>query len=108
MYLSHYKLKTSPFSISPDPNFLWLSLKHREAYSVLKYGILEDKGFLVLTGEIGTGKTLLINKLIGDCPVPAIIVTIPDPGMKPMELYRFLAAEAGSDVRSAQALLYSE
>ena len=97
MYLPHYKLKIPPFSISPDPNFLWLSLKHREAYSVLKYGILEDKGFLVLTGEIGTGKTLLINKLIGDCPVPTIIVTIPDPGMKPMELYRFLAAESGME-----------
>ena len=95
MYLPHYKLKIPPFSISPDPNFLWLSSKHREAYSVLRYGILEDKGFLALTGEIGTGKTLLINKLIGDCPVPTIIVAIPDPGMKPMEFYRFLAAEAG-------------
>jgi type II secretory pathway predicted ATPase ExeA/outer membrane protein OmpA-like peptidoglycan-associated protein len=97
MYLPHYKLKIPPFSISPDPNFLWFSSKHREAYSVLKYGILEDKGFLALTGEIGTGKTLLINKLIGDCPVPTIIVAIPDPGMKPMELFRFLAAEAGME-----------
>lgn len=84
-----------PFSISPDPKFLWLSPTHQEAISVLQYGLIEDKGFLVLTGEVGTGKTLLIKNLIRSSPVPAIIVAIPDPGMKPIEFFRCLADEAG-------------
>ena len=71
MYLNYYGLKKEPFSISPDPDFIWFSQKHAKAFSTLKYGILEDKGFLVLTGDIGTGKTLLIKNLekIGDINV---------------------------------------
>ena len=45
MYLTHYNLRKKPFSISPDPSFLWLGNKHKEALAVLKYGILENKGF---------------------------------------------------------------
>ena len=71
MYLSYYNLSKIPFSISPDPNFLWLSEKHSEALATLKYGIFENKGFLVLTGNIGTGKTALINRLIREISVTA-------------------------------------
>ena len=78
MYLDFYGLNHKPFSISPDPKFLWLSPKHQQAISVLQYGLLEDKGFLVLMGEVGTGKTLLIKNLIRNSPIPAIIVDIPD------------------------------
>jgi general secretion pathway protein A len=99
MYILHYNLTMKPFSISPDPHFLWLSSIHREAYNILKYGILEDKGFLVLTGEVGTGKTLLINKLVSDCPVPSIIVTIPDPGLRPLDFFHYFAEEAGMEAK---------
>ena len=44
MYLKHYQLKLKPFEIGPDPKFLWLGEKHKEAFAVLKYGILENKG----------------------------------------------------------------
>ena len=64
MYLTHYHFKEKPFSISPDPKFLWLGEKHKEALATLKYGILEDKGFLLLTGDIGTGKTALIKAIL--------------------------------------------
>ncbi|MDH3723716.1 MAG: type II secretory pathway protein, partial [Desulfobacteraceae bacterium] len=61
MYLDHYNLNLKPFEMSPDPRFLWLGEKHKEALAALEYGILESKGFLLLTGDAGTGKTLLIN-----------------------------------------------
>jgi len=53
-----------PFQISPDPRFFWLGEKHKEALAVLKYGVLNNQGFLLLTGDVGTGKTTLINTLV--------------------------------------------
>jgi general secretion pathway protein A len=95
MYLIHYNLAKHPFSISPDPEFLWLSQNHKKAVAVLKYGFLEDKGFLALTGDVGTGKTLLVRNLVRSIPASSIIVDVPDPAMKPMEFFRYLAEEAG-------------
>ena len=56
MYLSHFNLKIKPFRISPDPKFLWLGETHKEALAMLKYGIHDNCGFLLLSGDIGTGK----------------------------------------------------
>ena len=64
MYLSHYNLAQKPFQISPNPQFLWLGEKHKEALAMMEYGILNNQGFLVLTGDVGTGKTTLINALV--------------------------------------------
>ena len=91
MYLNYYKLNAKPFSISPDPKFLWLGEKHAEALASLKYGILEDKGFLLLTGEIGTGKTLLINCLVKSINEDVIVATIPDPSLKLIDFYNILS-----------------
>ncbi len=93
MYLSHFGLTQKPFEISPDPDFLWLGEKHREGLSILKYGIFENKGFLLITGEVGTGKTALIRAIEKEIQARAIIVTIPDPGMTLMDFYNYLAAE---------------
>ncbi|HEU5319507.1 MAG TPA: AAA family ATPase [Methylomirabilota bacterium] len=64
MYLSFYGLREAPFSPTPDPRFLFLSSRHREALAQLTYGVRERKGFIVLTGEIGTGKTTLLRTLL--------------------------------------------
>ena len=93
MYLSHYNLQEKPFSISPDPKFLWLGEKHQEALAVLKYGILEDKGFLLLTGDIGTGKTALINALIKIINVTALVAAVPDPGLNSLDFFNYLSEE---------------
>ena len=93
MYLEHYGLKLKPFNISPDPHFLWLGERHKEALATLKYGIQEDKGFLLLTGDVGTGKTVLINRLIKHLDLKVIVATIPDPGLGLIDFYNILADE---------------
>ena len=93
MYQSFYNLKIKPFQITTDPKFLWLGEKHKEALATLKYGILENKGFLLLTGDVGTGKTVLIHGLIKIIDVAAIVATIPDPGLSSIDFFNFLAEE---------------
>jgi general secretion pathway protein A len=93
MYLDHYNLNLKPFEMSPDPRFLWLGEKHKEALAALEYGILESKGFLLLTGDAGTGKTLLINGLLKSTRVKAIIATIPDPDLEILDFFNFLSEE---------------
>jgi len=63
VYLQFYGLKEKPFNATPDPKFLYMSPGHREALAQLIYGVQENKGFMVLTGDIGTGKTTLLHTL---------------------------------------------
>ena len=64
VYLMFYGLKEKPFNPTPDPKFLYLTPGHREALAQLLYGVQERKGFIVLTGEMGTGKTTLLQALL--------------------------------------------
>ncbi len=64
MYVSFFNLREQPFNLTPDPRFLFLSPQHEEALSHLLYGIYERKGFIEITGEVGTGKTLLCRTLL--------------------------------------------
>jgi type II secretory pathway predicted ATPase ExeA len=66
LYQTHFGLSQAPFNITPDPSFLYLSASHREGLAQLSYGIRARKGFVVLTGEVGTGKTTLIHALLND------------------------------------------
>jgi general secretion pathway protein A len=91
MYLSHYNLNKKPFQINPDPNFLWLGEIHKEALAILKYGILDSRGFLLLVGDVGTGKTTLINGLIDALDEDTIVVTVHDPGLEKLDFCNFLA-----------------
>lgn len=93
MYLSFYKLKAKPFQISTDPHFLWLSEKHKEALATLKYGILDNKGVILLTGDIGLGKTTLIHALLNSLNKDVITATIPDPGLQQLDFINFIANE---------------
>ena len=89
MYLSHYNLNKKPFQINPDPNFLWLGEIHKEALAILKYGILDSRGFLLLVGDVGTGKTTLINGLIEALDEDTIVVTVHDPGLEKLDFAIF-------------------
>ena len=92
MYLSYYNLKAKPFQMSTDPAFLWLGEKHREALAILKYAILENKGVLALTGDVGTGKTTLINALLESLGKDTVTATIYDPRLEVLEFFNTIAA----------------
>lgn len=91
MYKNFYQLDKSPFQITTDPAFLWLGEKYNEALSVLKYGILENRGFLMLTGDVGTGKTTLIHSLLKILTDTVVVATVPDPGLNSLDFYRYVA-----------------
>src|SRR3989338_335455 len=64
MYESFFALKEKPFTIAANPNYLFLSQRHQEALSYLRYGIKERLGFIQITGEVGTGKTTICRALL--------------------------------------------
>ena len=68
MYASFFGLSEKPFSITPDPRYLYLSERHAEALAHLIYGVKESGGFIQLTGEVGTGKTTLVRSLLQQLP----------------------------------------
>ncbi len=90
MYLSYFDLKEKPFQISPDPKFLWLGETHKEALASLQYGISDNRGFLLLAGDVGTGKTTLINEFLDNLDQDTLVATIPDPGVGKLDFYNFL------------------
>ncbi|MBW1779045.1 MAG: AAA family ATPase, partial [Deltaproteobacteria bacterium] len=90
MYLEHYKMTAKPFSISADPAFLWLGEKHKEALAVLKYGVLDNKVFLLLTGDVGTGKTTLIHALLKSLGEDVLTASVPDSGLDRMDFYNYI------------------
>jgi general secretion pathway protein A len=99
MYLAHYRLHHMPFQISPDPRFLWLGEKHKEALAVLQYGVLNNQGFLLLTGDVGTGKTTLINTLVGNLGSETLFINVADPRLDKLDFFRLLAHAFGLETK---------
>ena len=64
MYRNFFGLHENPFNVNPDPRYLYLTRQTQEALAGLTYGIQNRKGFILLTGEVGTGKTTLLNRLL--------------------------------------------
>ena len=95
MYLEHYGLAEPPFSITPDPRFVFLSERHRDALAHLLFGI--DKGggggFVQLTGEVGTGKTTLSRLLLEQLPEHARVALVLNPRLTPTELLETICEE---------------
>ena len=97
MYTSLYKLETKPFEPQPDPSFLWLGGKHKEALSVLQYGILDNLGFVLLTGAAGTGKTVLINDLARGLKSEVVWAVISEPDFERIDFYNKIGMGFGID-----------
>ncbi|HXC58849.1 MAG TPA: AAA family ATPase [Steroidobacteraceae bacterium] len=95
MYLPFYGLAEKPFSITPDPRYLYLGGRHAEALAHLVYGISEAGGFIQLTGEVGTGKTTIIRSLLAKQPDNAEIALILNPRMNAPEFMLTLCEELG-------------
>jgi general secretion pathway protein A len=73
MYETYYKLRGKPFALSPDPRFFYASKGHRRAMSYLEYGVGQGDGFIVITGEVGAGKTTLVRNLFGQLDAAGVI-----------------------------------
>jgi general secretion pathway protein A len=103
MYDDYYRFKQKPFSIAPDPAFLYLSERHREALAHLMYGLRTDGGFVLITGEVGTGKTTLIRSLIDEVPDDIDVAFVLNPRLTVNELLETLCEELGIHPRSEAA-----
>lgn len=64
MYTSFFNLNKRPFQLDTDPGFLWLSPTHEEALATMRHGLINEKGFVIITGNVGAGKTTLVNALL--------------------------------------------
>jgi general secretion pathway protein A len=95
MYLNHFKLSERPFSITPDPRFLYMSACHREALAHLLYGLGEGGGFVQLTGEVGTGKTTICRCLMEQVPANVDIAVVLNPKVTATELIATMCDELG-------------
>ena len=93
MYTAHFGLNAAPFSITPDPHFLYLSTCHREALAHLLYGVNEGPGFVLLTGEVGTGKTTICRSLIEQLPNTVDVALLLNPRLTAIELLATLFDE---------------
>jgi general secretion pathway protein A len=99
MYNSYFGFKENPFSLTPDPHYLYLSRHHKEAFDSLVYGINERKGFIVITGGIGTGKTTLCRALLGTLEPSTKAALVFNAYISDMELLRTINQEFGIEER---------
>ena len=93
MYTEFFGLNEKPFSISPDPRYLYLSQRHADALAHLIYGISESGGFIQLTGEVGTGKTTLIRSLLEQLPDKTEIALVLNPQLSTKEFLQSICQE---------------
>jgi len=93
MYLEHFGLLAAPFSIAPDPRYLYMSERHREALAHLLYGMESDGAFILLTGDVGTGKTTVSRCLLEQVPENINIALVLNPKLTAIELLQVICDE---------------
>lgn len=93
MYLNYFGLSDSPFSIAPNPDYLYMSKRHKQALAHLKLGLSESGGFVMLTGEVGTGKTTVSRKLMQELSDDTRLAVILNPTLSALELLASICDE---------------
>jgi len=108
MYLEFYGLNEFPFNITPDPRFLYYSAHHKDAYDHLIYGIQQRKGFIELTGEVGSGKTTLCRAVLSNLNSDVETAIILNPTLTGTQLLKAMLNDYGLEVRGRDRLAYIE
>lgn len=93
MYLYHYGIRELPFTLTPNTSYFFGLPSHNEAIEVLRMALKTGEGFIKVTGEVGTGKTLICRKLLNELPDDFVTAYIPNPYLSPAELRRSVASE---------------
>ncbi|MBU2251145.1 MAG: AAA family ATPase, partial [Candidatus Omnitrophica bacterium] len=104
MYLELYGLKKTPFNITSDPHFFFESLPHKEALASLFYGIQERKGIILITGEVGTGKTTLCKVLLKKLPTTTKTSLILNPYFSEVQLLQAIVEDFGLKLKKMSRL----
>lgn len=99
MYESFYGLKEKPFNLTPDPDYLYMSPAHENAFTHLEYALAENKGFAVISGEIGAGKTTLINYLLSKIRQDTIVGLLNNASVTTQQFMRLICEEFELEVR---------
>lgn len=95
MYEKYYGLSSRPFDLIPDPDVVYMSEAHQEALAILRYGVMDRKGFLLLTGGVGTGKTTLLQRLRQSLDNKVHLCLIANPTLSVNDFYYYLSAKYG-------------
>lgn len=106
MYLQHFGLIRAPFEMTPDPAFLYLGEAHQEGLATLVYGVRARKGFVMLTGEVGTGKTTLLHALLSQLDPNTQAAFVFNPRLEALDFFRLLFDEFGIETRCATKAEY--
>lgn len=102
MYLEHFGLMTKPFNIQPDPGFLYSAPQHESTLTVLEYGLLSDAGFVMITGEVGCGKTTLVRHVMNNLPETQVCAYMGNTHGDHRNLQRWINLAFGISVRNAR------
>ncbi|MFC4701929.1 ExeA family protein [Glaciecola siphonariae] len=105
MYLSYFGLTDNPFSIAPNPDYLFMSTRHKQALAHLTFGLQESGGFVMLTGEVGTGKTTVSRKLMQDLSDNTQTALILNPTLSALELLATVCDELNIQYSANEASL---
>lgn len=105
MYLNYFGLSDNPFSIAPNPAYLYMSPRHKEALAHLTFGLRESGGFVMLTGEVGTGKTTVSRRLLQQLPDNTQVAMILNPTLSAIELLATICDELDIDYKESKASL---
>lgn len=100
MYLEHFGLAKNPFQISPDESFLFMSEQHSKAMLYMEYAIHEEGGFVIVTGEIGSGKTTLVRKLVNNSRQNTNLIHLEFTNLSGIDFYHYLLRKIGVEIRS--------
>ena len=100
MYLYHFGIRELPFTLTPNTSYFFGLPSHNEAMQVLLTALKTGEGFIKVTGEVGTGKTLICRKLLNELPDPFVAAYVPNPMLSPTELRRAVANELGVELGS--------